>query len=106
MLDPAKADAEEAIDRMSVSVCLARAQRPHLHLDRNSNLNGSKYLVAYSPDRQLLGDASIALQTKGSLDSDSSDAAGITAQLELVKDQYQLYLGGEYQTLCTPSNAS
>jgi hypothetical protein len=79
---------------MSVSFCLARANRPGLHEDRQAHLQGNQFLLSSVPDRQLVAD----LQANGGLDaagSSSTAAAGVTAQLELVAEGHRLYLGGQ-----------
>jgi hypothetical protein len=79
---------------MSVSFCLARANRPGLHTDRQAHLQGSQFLLSSVPDRQLIAD----LQHNDDLDagtSSSTAAGGVTAQLELVAEGYRLYLGGQ-----------
>jgi hypothetical protein len=84
---------------MSVSFCLARANRPGLHTDRQAHLQGSQFLLSSVPDRQLIED----LQSNGALDGETSSstaAAGVTAQLELVAEGYRLYLGGQCCYLC------
>lgn len=74
----------------ALSFCLARAQRPLLHVDRTAHLEGNLNVLSAVPDQQLLSQDVTNLQT-GCLDG--LHTAGVTPRLELVKDKSTLYLG-------------
>lgn len=74
----------------ALSFCLARAQRPLLHVDKNAHLDGDQSILSPFTDQQQLSQGLSNLQT-GCWDGPST--AGVTPRLQLVKDKSTLYLG-------------
>eukprot|EP00878_Enallax_costatus_P023307 GHUV01024779.1.p1 GENE.GHUV01024779.1~~GHUV01024779.1.p1 ORF type:complete len:220 (+),score=42.69 GHUV01024779.1:697-1356(+) len=85
----------------ALSFCLARAQRPLLHVDKNAHLHNNPSVLSFIPDQQLLSQAARAINSSC---SDGPSTAGVTPRLELVKDKSILYLGETCVFYITLSN--